>query len=342
MRYLNADQVLADVAYFITFIKENYNAVQTSKVFLYGRGYGATLAVWARQKYPHLVYGVWASSAHLRAKVDYEEYFENVGVTIARVGGEECYARINRAISHMDNLITQGSTTEIEEKLNLCTAIDTTDEQDIATLSAGIALVVGRTFLENARYGDIELACIALTDPAQPDDFTAFADWITTSFGNGDCANFSYAITIEAATQTEWTEDAINFGTRQDYFRQCTQYGTFLTSHSAYQPFGNRFPVSYYKRACSDIFGEELYVFEALFYFAFISNNFFNCRINQFTIEEAIRRTNDFYGGNYPRGVNNVFFTQGELDPNRNLGVLEDLNPTSPAVVITCKYTKYF
>lgn len=40
--------------------------------------------------------------------------------------------------------------------------------------------------------------------------------------------------------------------------------------------------------------------------------------------------------------VTNVFFTQGQLDPWRPMGLQEDLNAQSPTVVIPCKFSKHF
>lgn len=53
-------------------------------------------------------------------------------------------------------------------------------------------------------------------------------------------------------------------------------------------------------------------------------------------MNDNVHRTNVIYGGMNP-AVTNVFFTQGQLDPWRPMGIQEDLNPSSPAVVIPCK-----
>lgn len=56
MQYLTIEQSLADIATFIQFIQSEVGF--DSKVILFGSGYGATMATWARKKYPHLVSGV--------------------------------------------------------------------------------------------------------------------------------------------------------------------------------------------------------------------------------------------------------------------------------------------
>jgi thymus-specific serine protease len=62
---------VADLGYFIEFIKRQYYYTANSNVILYGKGIGASVAVWTKQKYPHLVNGVWASSAPLRSQLNF-------------------------------------------------------------------------------------------------------------------------------------------------------------------------------------------------------------------------------------------------------------------------------
>ena len=52
---------MADLAVFITSLKEDFGR-PNAKIFLWGSGHGGTLAAYARQQYPHLVQGAWASS----------------------------------------------------------------------------------------------------------------------------------------------------------------------------------------------------------------------------------------------------------------------------------------
>lgn len=53
-------------------------------------------------------------------------------------------------------------------------------------------------------------------------------------------------------------------------------------------------------------------------------------------MEETIAKTNIMFGGLDPR-IFNVFFTQGEMDPKRNLGPSRDINENSPVVVMARK-----
>lgn len=60
MQFLTPEQILHDVAAFIETIHIQHHS--ESRVILWGSGYGATLATWARKKYPHLIDGTWSSS----------------------------------------------------------------------------------------------------------------------------------------------------------------------------------------------------------------------------------------------------------------------------------------
>lgn len=64
LQYLTIEQALDDLAHLIRKIHSALGEQRRRRVILWGNGYGAALAVNARQKYPHLVDGVWASSAY--------------------------------------------------------------------------------------------------------------------------------------------------------------------------------------------------------------------------------------------------------------------------------------
>lgn len=52
---------MADINTFINTVKEQLNATN-SKVFVWGTGYGGTLAALARQKYPNTIDAVWSTN----------------------------------------------------------------------------------------------------------------------------------------------------------------------------------------------------------------------------------------------------------------------------------------
>lgn len=70
LQYLNVDQALADIAYFIE-IKKRELGRSEADVIVFGGSYAGNMAAWARLKYPHLIQGALASSAPVHAKCDF-------------------------------------------------------------------------------------------------------------------------------------------------------------------------------------------------------------------------------------------------------------------------------
>lgn len=120
LRYLTVDQALADIAHFIPYVKSKHlsrDAATDVPVVLAGSQYAGSLVAWFRQKYPHLVTGVWASNAPLLAKVDNFEYNEIVGFSYYK---GECYDEIENGFKAMENMIENNQSAELSEMIGLC------------------------------------------------------------------------------------------------------------------------------------------------------------------------------------------------------------------------------
>lgn len=86
---------------------------------------------------------------------------------------------------------------------------------------------------------------------------------------------------------------------RQWFYQSCNEFGWFQTSGSKHQPLGTKFNTNFYTNICRDAFGKEY---------------------TDSAIENKIQDTNSFFKGLDP-GVDNVYFTHGQLDPWRNAGL---------------------
>lgn len=96
------------------------------------------------------------------------------------------------------------------------------------------------------------------------------------------------------------------FSVRQWIYQTCNEYGWYQTSGSSAQPFGTKFPAAYYTTMCADLYGSEY------------SNSF---------IEGQIAATNEYFGGLSPN-VENVYFSHGQLDPWRAMGIQNETEAT--------------
>lgn len=130
LKYLSVDQALADLAHFVREITADKQLNATGGVIVMGGSYSATMAVWFRQKYPHLVNGAWASSAPLHAKVNYFGYTEQVGDTFLEVGGEECYQNIEKLFKMIDDLIANDDMETLKKLFSVCD-FDTKNTYDV-------------------------------------------------------------------------------------------------------------------------------------------------------------------------------------------------------------------
>eukprot|EP00826_Nyctotherus_ovalis_P034464 TRINITY_DN2879_c0_g2_i10.p1 TRINITY_DN2879_c0_g2~~TRINITY_DN2879_c0_g2_i10.p1 ORF type:complete len:401 (+),score=113.65 TRINITY_DN2879_c0_g2_i10:103-1305(+) len=102
LEYLSHDQALADVAYFIGFLKEE-KGLGNSKVFTVGGSYAGALSAWMRYKYPHLVAGALSSSGVVNAVLDFYQFDEHVKNVVAN-RTKDCETTIRKVISEAESL----------------------------------------------------------------------------------------------------------------------------------------------------------------------------------------------------------------------------------------------
>lgn len=131
LKYLSVEQSLADLAHFVREITSDKELNATGGVIVVGGSYSATMAAWFRQKYPHLVKGAWASSAPLRAKLNYFEYTETVGKSIRKVGGDECYENIEEIFESIEGLLDDEDSDSLKSLFKICDGFDIKNILDV-------------------------------------------------------------------------------------------------------------------------------------------------------------------------------------------------------------------
>lgn len=244
---------MADLAYFITEIKRTTPGLENSRVIMVGGSYAGTMVAWFRQKYPHLVDGVWSSSAPLLAKTDFIEYKEVVGESISLVGGSDCFERLVNTFTELEELIAVNQTEKINQEFNLCTPIDTSSDLEIWQFFN----IITDEFAGLVQYhwpGDIEGACEIIL--RAEDGISGVGEWISSQLG--PCVETGYANFINFYRDTNWAHGS-NFNSyRQWIYQTCAEYGWFQTSTSEYQPFGSSFPVELFIQTCVDLYDGNL------------------------------------------------------------------------------------
>ncbi|XP_046606656.1 thymus-specific serine protease-like [Neodiprion virginianus] len=311
LQYLNVDQALADLAYFIEIVKKQRN-LENSTVVLFGGSYAGNMAAWARIKYPHLIKGALASSAPILAKADFYEYYEVVTVALSRYSSQ-CSVDVNDAFLAVEELLQTSTGPEtLKRFFNLCNDIDTSSWQDVAsllnTLAGVFAGVVQYDAVDSTGQSSVGRMCDVMTatylgSPLQR--LAYLTSWST-------CVDTSYASLVEAYINEDWNSYAATSAMRPWYYQTCTEYGYYQTANSDKSVFGTLFQIEFFTELCKDLYGDYY---------------------NEYLLDSAVTRTNIVYGGLKPE-VTNVIFTNGDLDPWHALSVLEDLNESSPAILV--------
>ncbi|CRL05479.1 CLUMA_CG018243, isoform A [Clunio marinus] len=310
LRFLNSEQAIGDIAHLVTWIKESDPSLADSKVIAYGQLDGGSNAVWARSKYPHLIDGVWASSARLHAVFDFTQMHEAIANTLVQVGGLRCYQQIERAYEQIEQLLQNQEYELIENSLNLCHNITNTT-LGLGALMNGLAVTYASRFTEGPPTETEEFCELMTSDLNDDDAFTRYARYTRSVFSD-NCIFIDYIELRGLFSANEWTMAGAQIGFRQTLYQMCAEFGRFSTSSSQYQPFGNRFPAEIFTDACTEVFGPTF---------------------DEDFIRRQIELTNIMLGGAQPN-VSNAYLTNGEMDPERFLGVLRDINPTARATVI--------
>lgn len=104
LAYLSSEQALEDLASFVVAMKAKFNLADGQKWIAFGGSYPGSLAAWAREKYPHLIYGSISSSGPLLAEVDFKEYFEVVKASLAAYK-PECVEAVARSFAQVEILM---------------------------------------------------------------------------------------------------------------------------------------------------------------------------------------------------------------------------------------------
>ncbi|XP_058826456.1 thymus-specific serine protease-like [Topomyia yanbarensis] len=299
LRYLALAHILPDIANLITHLMYEVLRDPGATVILAGVGFSASIAQWTRQRYQHLVQGVWSSSGMVKASTNFVEFTEVVGENIRRFGSDECYNAIWQGFRVAENLIDAGLSTTLDNLFDVCNPIKSDDPVDVEAFLNGIFNEISLQAVDIDLRENIDRMCQILTDPEKNNSLTALSNWLTGLFPDAECLVMDFESITEAYQVTDWQDEMLRNGERQWLYHRCTALGWPLTSSSPYQPFGRRISPDLFMQICERVFNDWLTpdVFRAL-----------------------VRDTNIFWGGGRP-DVQRVYHTHGSLDPWRYAGV---------------------
>jgi len=328
LKYLNSNQALADLANFRSQIGRPYN-VTDAKWIAFGGSYPGNLAAWVRMKYPHLIYGSVASSAPVRAKLNFEEYLDVVANSIKSftTNGDECLAAIASATRVIDrNMLFPKGPKMLEEKFKTCDELSEYSHDVQSFYQALASNFMGITQYDESPYEqlNLETACNVLLDKTY--GLTAFDRYANLSYMfldeyDSDCLDASYDKYLEELRRTDWDFHDMD-GMRQWMWQTCTEFGYYQTSDSPDQPFGNHLGLRFSLNDCKKAFGLDFTDFE------------------EDDLRKRVAETNANYGEDDIE-VSRVIFVNGNKDPWHVLGVLKKKSLKSDYEVIVINGTSH-
>jgi len=326
LAWLSSHQALADLATFIEDMNQQHNL--TGPWVAIGGSYPGSLAGWLRLKYPHLVTGSVASSGPVFAKPDFFEYLEVVS-TALKSETEACSEAVSVALDKISFLTSHRVGWSMLTKLfNLCLPFDGKSKANIATLVetliGNIETVVqynkDRQGFEGGKWGNVTTGtiCNIMSNETEGSELQRFAKINTLSLKMADakCLDVDYNNKVAMLRNTNYTDPTSrvpgDVGNRPWFYQTCTEFGWYQSSNQPNYPFGTSFPVDFFVKMCSDVFGPK-----------------FNLDL----LQRGIDLTNMEYGS-LNISVSNVVFVHGSLDPWHALGITKDVSEKAPAIII--------
>lgn len=235
LQYLNSEQGLADLAYFIENI--NTNNVETLVV---GGSYPGAVSAWFRSRYPHLAVGSWASSAVVQPIVDFQQYDEQTYTSTLK-SGDWCPTTIQAS---MDYVTQQGVLRDSGDADNYITK--TLAASTVPNLRTDDWLSYYADIPAGAvQYGGAAGLCDML-EPIQGESQDKIADAMQ-QYGGSNPADYDREIIADTTID-------VNSSGRPWSFQYCTEYGWYQTMSTEHPMRSPVIDEAYFAQYCTDAF----------------------------------------------------------------------------------------
>mmetsp|Transcript_8719 Transcript_8719/g.13620 ORF Transcript_8719/g.13620 Transcript_8719/m.13620 type:complete len:484 (+) Transcript_8719:1-1452(+) len=329
LQYLSAEQAIMDYVNLVDYLKEEYDFDESSAVIGFGGSYGGMLASWARFHYPNVWDGAIAASAPIVTFEGLEDFFDphffNQGImydisTAAGVSSKFCEKNLRKVF--IDKGLEQlQSSSLIRSAFQLCQDDNTTNNNIGRSATQWLNNAIAYMSMGNFPYSSgyilnndgvlpafpVRVACEYLAEDLASND--RLEDWLAglASFA-GVYYNYSKTLPCNRLSAPVNRESFI-VETLWDY-QYCTQIfqvgGKGPDNYDMY--WNETWNANSTARRCVDTYG----FYPDRFHFA------------------------SSYGTplDWARDSSNIVWSQGEYDPWRGGGVMDDLSESLLAFVI--------
>ncbi|KAM4835716.1 thymus-specific serine protease [Thomomys bottae] len=316
LRYLSSRHALADVVSAHQAFSRLFNISSSSPWICFGGSYAGSLAAWTRLKFPHLIFAAVASSAPVRAVLDFSEYNNVVSRSLKNtaIGGSlECAAAVAAAFTEVERRLRAGGAAQraLGAELGVCGPLGSREDQ--AELLGALQALVGGTVQYDGQAGaplSVRQLCALLRDHSHPTPYRGLRGAVQIVLhGLGQkCLSFPRSETVAQLRATEPQVSGV--GERQWLYQTCTEFGFYVTCEHPGCPFSQLPALPSELELCEQVFG-----------------------LSASSVAQAVAQTNSYYGGQTP-GATQVLFVNGETDPWHVLSVTRVLGPSELALLI--------
>ncbi|XP_007971608.1 thymus-specific serine protease [Chlorocebus sabaeus] len=320
LRFLSSRHALADVVSARLALSRLFNVSSSSPWICFGGSYAGSLAAWARLKFPHLIFASVASSAPVRAVLDFSEYNDVVSRSLmsTAIGGSlECRAAVSAAFAEVERRLRLGGAAQaaLRTELSACGTLGSAENQ--AELLGALQALVGGAVQYDGQAGaplSVRQLCgLLLGGGGNRSHSTPYCGLrravqiVLHSLGQ-KCLSFSRAETVAQLKSTEPQLSGV--GDRQWLYQTCTEFGFYVTCENPRCPFSQLPALPSQLDLCEKVFG-----------------------LSALSVAQAVAQTNSYYGGQTP-GANQVLFVNGDTDPWHVLSVTQALGSSESALLI--------
>ncbi|CAG8579397.1 13695_t:CDS:2 [Ambispora leptoticha] len=234
LKFLNTEQALQDFANFIINAPSSSSSPlnvisKDSKWISIGGSYGGNLAAWLREKFPNLIFAAYASSAPVKAELNFFQYDQAIANRLP------CRDLVGESIEYIDSILTSGNRSAIDDLKKQFGLDAIQDDKDFASaLNDPFIPMVQYYFppTSSSEQDSIKMFCDAFTN--SPDQSPK---GLTAVYANG----MKYFLQIQGYTNTDkilkvyaTNKLSTDLGENQDetawMWQYCNEFGYYQTA----------------------------------------------------------------------------------------------------------------
>ncbi|MBN3310475.1 TSSP protease, partial [Amia calva] len=298
---LSSQQALYDLMLFQQYICRLYGLTSRNTWISFGGSYAGSLSAWLRGKFPHLIYGAVASSAPVKAQLNFTEYNKVVAKSLSNpvVGGsDQCVLAVRQAFSVLDSALRSGRLSSVATDFQSCTALsDPADRRELLSSLAGIAMGAAQYDGQGVPLS-IAQVCAIMGNSSSADAYTRLAQLAQAYLQQvGEpCLWSSFQQRLSELQDIRLQPGGV--GERQWSYQTCTEFGYYQSCEDPSCPFSPLLTLQAQTQLCPLVFG-----------------------VSEDRLASAVQFTNSYYGSDSP-ATYRVLYVNGDVDPWHVLSVL--------------------